>query len=79
MRVTGVGRWLDEALAKVFLTEYEIDEQLSYIREWMGKPCNCPGKRSKVNRLWRWAQRINDGRIADAEKYLDELLTEELT
>ena len=74
MKISGVGRCLDEALYIVFGSEDYIDEQLSYIREWLGKPCKCPDKREKVNRLWRWAKRVNGGDVANAEHYLDEIL-----
>lgn len=78
MIITGVGRWLDDALATVFGEGEEAEEQLEDIREWLGKPCNCPDKRTKSNRLWRWAKRVNDGDAVNAEKYLSELLDEEL-
>jgi len=44
------------------------------VSKWLGKPCNCPERREKLNQLHRWAERIIAGRIDKAITYLEQII-----
>lgn len=47
----GLGDKVSEALSLVGIT----DESVS---EWLGRPCKCPGRREKLNKLGAWVMRV---------------------
>ena len=63
----GLGDRIEQALSIIGVTS----ERVSY---WLGKPCQCSGRKEKLNQLGRWANRVLLGRTGDAEKYLNEML-----
>lgn len=66
----GLGTIIEKALTSIGVTSTRVSK-------WLGKPCQCPERVEKLNRLSRWATRVIKGRIEGAQKYLLDLLNEE--
>lgn len=65
----GLGDRIEQALTILGITKERISK-------WVGKPCGCPERKEKLNRLGRWATRILRGSLENADKYLNEILEE---
>lgn len=62
-----LGDAISKALAALGVTEDRVNEAL-------GRPCGCKARREMLNRLNPWAERVNEGRVEDARKYLEEII-----
>ena len=66
-------RWLGDrvhdALDAVGISEERVSR-------WLGRPCVCPERRERLNRLHRWASRVISGKTEDAERHLSEMIEE---
>ncbi len=66
----GLGDRVEQAISIIGVSS-------SVISKWVGKPCGCPERKEKLNRLGRWATRVLRGCFDNAEKYLNEMVSEE--
>lgn len=64
-----LGDRIESALSSVGITSERIER-------WLGMPCNCGGRKQKLNRLDAWATRIVSGCTEKAVYYLETLLSE---
>jgi hypothetical protein len=64
-RKPGWGDRVSQALAKFGITDEKVSEML-------GRPCNCPERREKLNRLGRWAESFFNSK-EEAEQALEEI------
>lgn len=68
----GLGDKIELALTRVGVTHERVER-------WLGRPCNCPERREKLNRLGRWASRILVGKLDNAVQHLENIIHEERT
>lgn len=47
------------------------------VSAWLGRPCGCPERRERLNRLGAWAHRIITGQTDKAEEYLEQILEDQ--
>ena len=47
------------------------------VESWLGRPCGCTRRQEKLNQLDRWARRILGGKTEEAEKHLENILSED--
>jgi len=69
--VMELGDAVEAALRTVGITKERVST-------WLGRPCKCPERQEMLNRLSRWARRVLAGQTEDAEKYLNDIINEEL-
>lgn len=47
------------------------------VSSWLGAPCNCEGRRQKLNALDGWVRRVLSGKVEKAAEYLGRMLDDE--
>ncbi len=60
----GLGDTVESALTSVGITSEKVEK-------WLGRPCNCHGRKQKLNQIGNWAKRILKGNTDEAENELD--------
>lgn len=66
-----MGYRIEQALTAVGVTKERVEK-------FVGAPCGCVERREKLNRLGAWAMRVIGGKTENAEKYLEEIIAEEV-
>jgi hypothetical protein len=66
-KVLRLGDNVTAALKVVGITDKKVTK-------WLGRPCGCPERRERLNRLGAWAYRIITGQTEKASEYLEEIL-----
>jgi len=66
----GLGDKVEAALKLVGITEERVSR-------WLGKLCNCPERREKLNQLGNWAARVVRGKLGKAKEFLEYLTDED--
>ena len=64
-----LGDLVESALRTVGITTERVTK-------WIGRPCGCERRKQMLNQLSRWAKRVLSGETEDAEKYLEEIVSE---
>ena len=68
MRIEGnLGDVIHNALAILGITTERVEQ-------WVGKPCGCIERISKLNSLGRWAVRVIAGKTERAEEFLERII-----
>lgn len=62
-----LGDYVESALSKLGITSERVEA-------WIGLPCGCEERKQRLNQLSNWAWRILQGRLDNAEKYLNEIM-----
>lgn len=65
-RKQGLGDLVESALTKIGITSERVEE-------WLGRPCNCPARKQKLNRLGEWANSVLSGNTETAAAQIDEM------
>jgi len=65
----GLGDAVSNALGIVGITEERVSA-------WLGRPCGCPERRERLNRLGRWAAGIVSGTVEEMKQNLESLFKE---
>lgn len=68
--MSGLGTLIESALSKVGITEDKLAKLL-------GKSCGCSDRRDKLDNLTIWARRVLSGKVKDAERHLEEVISDE--
>lgn len=63
-----LGDTLESALTKVGITSERVEQ-------FLGQPCGCEERKRKINQLDAWARRVVSGKLADAQDYLEKIIS----
>lgn len=63
-----LGSFISSALSHVGITEDRVSS-------WIGAPCGCKERVEKLDQLHAWASRIMVGKLENAKRYLEELIS----
>lgn len=64
-----LGDLIESALKTVGITSERVER-------WLGVPCGCAARRDALNNLTNWANRVQSGKVENAEGYLEEIVRE---
>lgn len=65
-----LGDMVEKALSSVGITKERVSA-------WIGRPCKCPERQEKLNRLHLWAKSLLSGKLSKPEEELDKIIGDE--